>query len=617
MTDNNDPIENFKHATQSTARALSGREDLDVSFSGHVAEMGDNALRLPALPRSLSESDAQFIRGIADTFALRLNYHDDALHKRLQPQDPQAAAVYNALEDARIEAIGTTDYPGVAANIESTLKREAKKQRLDLVKSMDDAPLSEALRFLSRQHFTGRNVPKEAAKTVKVWQDWLTDHLGDNSLQELKKALTDQEAFAKLSHRLIDQMEMPSAPADAPPAPAEDNGESEDEQKAQGTDTQDEDGGEQQTPPPTGTQDMEAGEPGDQNADNVSAHELQDDDSDSGADEENARRNAPQDRSGHGLYTDYKIYTTQFDETVLAKDLCDPEELQKLRKMLDKQLTHLHGLITRLANKLQRKLMAQQTRSWQFDLEEGILDSARLSRVVVNPLFPVSYKQESETKFRDTIVTLLIDNSGSMRGRPITIAAMSTDILARTLERCGVKVEILGFTTRAWKGGSSRERWLSDGKPALPGRLNDLRHIVYKSADNPWRHCRANLGLMLREGLLKENIDGEALLWAYERLAARPEQRKILMVISDGAPVDDSTLSANQGSYLEEHLRRVIHWIENRTPVQLLAIGIGHDVTRYYERAVTLVDAEELGGAITEKLAELFEEKPPVKKRAR
>ena len=263
--------------------------------------------------------------------------------------------------------------------------------------------------------------------------------------------------------------------------------------------------------------------------------------------------------------------------------------------------------------------MAQQTRSWQFDLEEGILDSARLSRVVVNPLFPVSYKQESETNFRDTVVTLLIDNSGSMRGRPITIAAMSTDILARTLERCGVKVEILGFTTRAWKGGSSRERWLSDGKPSQPGRLNDLRHIVYKAADNPWRHCRANLGLMLREGLLKENIDGEALIWAYERLCARPEQRKILMVISDGAPVDDSTLSANQGNYLEEHLRRVIHYIENRTPVQLLAIGIGHDVTRYYQRAVTLVDAEELGGAITEKLAELFDETPigKTKRRAR
>ncbi len=305
---------------------------------------------------------------------------------------------------------------------------------------------------------------------------------------------------------------------------------------------------------------------------------------------------------------EHKIYTTEFDEVVQAGELCDAGELARLRKMLDKQLTQLQGVITRLANRLQRKLMAQQRRSWDFDLEEGLLDSARLSRVVANPTWPLSYKQETETEFRDTVVCLLIDNSGSMRGRPITIAAMSTDILARTLERCGVKVEILGFTTRTWKGGSSREKWLADGKPPEPGRLNDLRHIVYKQADAPWRHSRNNLGLMLREGLLKENIDGEALLWAHGRLMKRPEQRRILMVISDGAPVDDSTLSTNQGNYLEQHLREVIDWIENHTPIELTAIGIGHDVTRYYKRAVTLVDADELGGALTDKLAELFEE---------
>lgn len=618
MTDQHDPVENFKHATQSTARALSGREDLDVSFGGHVAELGENAMRLPALPRTISEADAQFIRGTADSFALRLHYHDEALHKKMQPQDPEAAAVYNALEDVRIEAIGTTDYPGVAANIEATLSREAKKLHLDTVKGMDDAPLAEALRFISRTHFTGRNIPKEAAKTVQVWHEWITDHLGDDALDQLKKAMGNQEEFAKLTHRLIEQMDMAPHPADMPPAPAENDGESDNEQKAEGADNAADDGG-ASAPPPSGMMEDGSAEADGDDEDNIMGHELEDPGDDGAAESDETRRNAPNDSAANALHADYKVYTTQFDETILAKDLCDPEELHKLRKMLDKQLTQLQGVITRLANRLQRKLMAQQTRSWQFDLEEGILDSARLSRVVVNPLFPVSYKQESETKFRDTVVTLLIDNSGSMRGRPITIAAMSTDILARTLERCGVKVEILGFTTRAWKGGSARERWLSDGKPLHPGRLNDLRHIVYKAADNPWRHCRANLGLMLREGLLKENIDGEALLWAYERLAARPEQRKILMVISDGAPVDDSTLSANQGNYLEEHLRRVIHYIENRTPVQLLAIGIGHDVTRYYQRAVTLVDAEELGGAITEKLAELFDEAPArvAKKRVR
>jgi len=406
-------------------------------------------------------------------------------------------------------------------------------------------------------------------------------------------------------------MEMPSTPAEPPPS--SDNSESEDEQKTQGAEKTAESDSTSKSQPPVGmTEEAESGEETERESDMMAGQEMEDNGQLEDADDnEQARRNTPRDSAHSALYGDYKIYTGQFDEVVNAKELCEPEELQKLRKMLDKQLTHLQGVITRLANKLQRKLLAQQTRSWKFDLEEGILDSARLSRAVANPYWPISYKQESETEFRDTVVTLLIDNSGSMRGRPITIAAMSTDILARTLERCGVKVEILGFTTRAWKGGSAREKWLSDGKPHSPGRLNDLRHIIYKPADSPWRHTRSNLGLMLREGLLKENIDGEALLWAYHRLMGRPEQRKILMVISDGAPVDDSTLSANQGNYLEEHLRRVIHFIEGKTPIQLLAIGIGHDVTRYYQRAVTLVDAEELGGAITEKLAELFDEKPP------
>jgi len=321
---------------------------------------------------------------------------------------------------------------------------------------------------------------------------------------------------------------------------------------------------------------------------------------------ETRRPNSPFDDFNEKV--DYHIFTQEFDEEITAEELCDEAELDRLRAFLDKQLAHLQGAVGRLANRLQRRLMAQQNRSWDFDLEEGYLDPARLVRLIIDPMQPLSFKKERDTKFRDTVVSLVIDNSGSMRGRPITVAATCADILARTLERSGVKVEILGFTTKAWKGGQSREQWLASGKPASPGRLNDLRHIIYKSADAPWRRARRNLGLMMREGLLKENIDGEALMWAHNRLIGRPEQRKIMMMISDGAPVDDSTLSVNPGNYLERHLRAVIEQIETRSPVELLAIGIGHDVTRYYRRAVTIVDADELAGAMTEQLAALFED---------
>jgi cobaltochelatase CobT len=331
--------------------------------------------------------------------------------------------------------------------------------------------------------------------------------------------------------------------------------------------------------------------------------------SDDGESDEAAEARRPPAGGADQRGTDYKAFNPRFDEIVAAEDLCEPEELERLRSYLDKQLNNLSSVVARLANRLQRRLMAQQNRAWEFDLEEGMLDPARLVRVVIDPQQPLSFKREKDTDFRDTVVTLLMDNSGSMRGRPITVAATCADILARTLERCGVKVEILGFTTRAWKGGQSRENWLQAGKPANPGRLNDLRHIIYKSADAPWRRARKNLGLMMREGLLKENIDGEALDWAHKRLLGRSEQRRILMMISDGAPVDDSTLSVNPGNYLERHLRAVIEEIETRSPVELIAIGIGHDVTRYYRRAVTIVDAEELGGAMTEKLAELFSDK--------
>jgi cobaltochelatase CobT len=608
MTDSHDPVENFKQATQSTARVLSGCDDVEVAFGGHIAELSGRTIHLPALPKQMEEHLTQYIRGLADAFALRLQYHDPVLYQRLMPADPKARAAYQALEDARVEAVGTENYPGAASNIEAALCQEVRRQKLDLVTDRDDAPLSEALRFLSREAFTGRATPAEAQKLAKVWKPWLKEHLGDEGLARLKGALHDQAAFARLAHQLIDKMEMMSTPAEPLPADSMDN---EDHKKEQGSEKDTDDSSSSESSSPIGMSEDDAGDAEGQDAEISGGFDLEEQgESQEGKDKEAPRRNAPVSAASL-LHGDYRVYTAKFDETVSAKDLCDAEELQKLRKLLDKQLVHLQGVITRLANRLQRKLMAQQTRSWSFDLEEGILDSSRLSRIIANPYYPVTYKQERSAEFRDTVVTLLIDNSGSMRGRPITIAAMSTDILARTLERCGVRVEILGFTTRAWKGGAAREQWLSDGKPPNPGRLNDLRHIIYKDAESPWRHMRANLGLMLREGLLKENIDGEALLWAYNRLMARPEQRKILMVISDGAPVDDSTLSANQGNYLEEHLRRVIDWIETKTEVQLIAIGIGHDVTRYYRRAVTLVDVDELGGVITEKLAELFEEKPP------
>jgi len=618
MTDNHDPVENFKQATESTTRALSGREDVEVVFGGHLAEVNDKTIHLPALPKQMDESLVAYMRGLADSMALKLHYHDAALYQLLMPADPRARAVYQAMEDARIEAIGTENYPGVAANIESALRHDVRQQKLDLVTGMEDAPLGEALRFFMREKFTERRTPKEAQKLLGVWKSWIRDHVDSDDIAYLRESLYDQATFAKFSHHLIKKMEMPGALVEPPP-PSE-LSDAEESKKGQGDEKQSADSDGSQGSPPSGMSEDDMGEKSDQEVDMEGGFDMgEQDGSDDAAETETSRRNTPRD-AAYAPFGNYKIYTPQFDETIKAKDLCDVEELQKLRKLLDKQLVHLHSVITRLANRLQRKLMAQQTRSWEFDLEEGILDSARLSRIVVNPHYPVTYKQETNTHFRDTIVTLLIDNSGSMRGRPITIAAMSTDILARTLERCGVQVEILGFTTRAWKGGAAREKWLADGKPVNPGRLNDLRHIIYKDAESPWRHSRASLGLMLREGLLKENIDGEALLWAYNRLMARPEQRKILMVISDGAPVDDSTLSANQGNYLEEHLRRVIDWIETKTEVQLIAIGIGHDVTRYYRRAVTLVDAEELGGAITEKLAELFDERPPAgkaRKRAR
>jgi cobaltochelatase CobT len=571
--------------------------------------MAGGKARLPEPPRKLTAADAAIVRGHADALALRLACHDNAVHRRLMPGGAQARAVFEAVEQARVEAIGARRMQGVANNLTAMLEDKFHRGKFGEVTDRADAPIEEALAMLVRERLTGEAPPPAARRIVELWRSFIEGRAG-RDLDQLEDMIDDQRKFGRAVHDLLDSLDMGDERSD-------EDDEEESDEKAEGRqDEQGEDGQSSETEESERMSLEQAEASNDDLAD--SATEATDapaadmpDDADIG-DAENAAepwRPRPGGRN-EPRGPDYRPFTTKFDETIAAEDLCEAEELDRLRGYLDKQLAHLQGVVSRLANRLQRRLMAQQNRSWEFDLEEGLLDPARLSRIIMDPMHPLSFKREKDTNFRDTVVTLLLDNSGSMRGRPITVAATCADILARTLERCGVKVEILGFTTRAWKGGQSREAWLAANKPPNPGRLNDLRHIIYKSADAPWRRARRNLGLMMREGLLKENIDGEALDWAHRRVLARIEQRRILMMISDGAPVDDSTLSVNSGNYLERHLRWVIEDIEQRSPVELIAIGIGHDVTRYYRRAVTIVDAEELGGAMIEKLAELFDEEP-------
>ncbi len=601
------PTEPFKRAVSGALRALARKPDLEVTYAAERPGLMGGKARLPEPPRKLSKAEAAIVRGHADSMALRLACHDAAMHRRLQPAGQQARAVFEAVEQARVEAIGARRMDGVAQNLTAMLDDRFHRAKFDTITERADAPIEEALALMVRERLTGRAPPKSAKKLVDLWRSLIEERAGED-LDRLENLIEDQRQFGDVVHELLESLEMG-------------------EDRSSDQEDEDEEGEEDQRKQESG-EDGDAADADDQQSTSmedsqVSSEDMPDsaaeavdaptadmaDDTDMGDAETPGEPQRPrQFGANEPRGPDYRAFTPKFDETIAAEDLCEPEELDRLRGYLDKQLSNLQGVVARLANRLQRRLMAQQNRSWEFDLEEGQLDPARLSRIVTDPFHPLSFKAEKDTQFRDTVVTLLLDNSGSMRGRPITVAATCADILARTLERCGVKVEILGFTTRAWKGGQSREHWLGAGKPANPGRLNDLRHIIYKSADAPWRRARKNLGLMMREGLLKENIDGEALDWAHKRLLGRPEQRKILMMISDGAPVDDSTLSVNPGNYLERHLRWVIEEIETRSPVELIAIGIGHDVTRYYRRAVTIVDAEELGGAMTEKLAELFEE---------
>ncbi|ESY81654.1 cobalt chelatase [Mesorhizobium sp. LNHC221B00] len=597
----------FKRAVTVCMRAIAGDKEMEVGFAKDRPALAGSRARLPELPKKASKTDIAITRGLGDSMALKRACHDQRIHTKLAPEGKAARAIYDAVEQARVEAIGSRAMQGVADNIGSMLEDKYAKANLIDVKDKADAPIEEALALMVREKLTGRSIPKSGERLVELWRPWVEEK-AKADLEGLSAKLDDQQAFARVVREMLASMEMAEELGDDQETEdSEDNDDNQPQGEEQSEEGGEEDSGSEQSQ----SEDAEASADDEQSseteASDATADDLSDDDDADAETPGEARRN---DNPFTNLpkEIDYKVFTTAFDETVGAEELCEEEELDRLRAFLDKQLANLSGVVGRLANRLQRRLMAQQNRSWDFDLEEGYLDPARLVRVVIDPMQPLSFKQERDTKFRDTVVTLVLDNSGSMRGRPITVAATCADILARTLERCGVSVEILGFTTRAWKGGQAREKWLKDGKPPNPGRLNDLRHIIYKSADHPWRRARRNLGLMMREGLLKENIDGEALLWAHNRLIARPEQRKILMMISDGAPVDDSTLSVNPGNYLERHLRAVIELIETRSPVELLAIGIGHDVTRYYRRAVTIVDAEELAGAMTEQLASLFAE---------
>lgn len=604
--------EAFKRALIQTTRALSAQREAEVAFGGDHALVQGKTARIPLPARNIDPETARVARGEGDAAALRLAHHDALEHSRLAPKGAEARAVFAALENARCEAIGARALKGVGDNLAAALNKTIADKGYDRGGPKDAASLADAAALLLRERLTGRAAPPSAASIMEAWREDMEARAGA-SLDALAKTqdLDDQEAFARLAYAFIRDLDLDDADQGEDKSEDESEGEEDDQSEDGPEDAEDDADNEDETP-----EDAGGGESAEGEAD-LSEQELDSslEEDDSAAD--NARISSLRARFEGDTGAPYKAYTTEFDEIADAADLCDAEELQRLRRTLDRQLENLHAVVARLANKLQRKLMAQQNRSWAFDLDEGVLDAARLARIVADPMQPLSYKMEKEQDFRDTVVTLLIDNSGSMRGRPITIAAICADILARTLERCGVKVEILGFTTRAWKGGAAREKWVEAGRPAKPGRLNDLRHVIYKSADAPWRRARTSLGLMMKEGLLKENIDGEALMWAHGRLLGRPEARRILMVISDGAPVDDTTSSANGGAYLERHLREVIHFVENRSPVELLAIGIGHDVTRYYRRALTIVDVDQLGGAIIDKLAELFDEDAPAQRKGR
>ena len=614
MTKTSDnPADPFKKALAEATKTMADDPDLTVTYSVDPPGMTADAMRLPQVSRRMTREEVLVARGTADALALRRRHHDAAVAARYQPAGQMARDLYEAMETARCEAVGARAMPGTLGNIDAKIAQEAERKGYGQIRAAQDAPLAQAAGYLVRHLATGRPMPGGAGNVMELWRPFLEQQAG-GTLEQVNEVLADQAAFARLARQFIKDLGYGDQLGDDPDLNDEEEGEGDETEEQPDTSEGQEESESEET-------DADPDQSQEDQQDTTESKVMMDEaaDMEEGEEAELPESDAPLEPPPPAPHSDadpnYSVYTTDFDEEIKAEDLAEPVELERLRAYLDQQLEPLKGAVSRLANKLQRRLQAQQNRSWEFDLEEGILDAGRLARVVANPTTPLSFKIEKDTEFRDTCVTLLLDNSGSMRGRPISIAAICADVLARTLERCQVKVEILGFTTRAWKGGQSRERWLAQGRPPQPGRLNDLRHIIYKGADAPWRRVRSNLGLMMKEGLLKENIDGEALEWAHRRMIHRPEQRKILMVISDGAPVDDSTLSVNPANYLEKHLRDVIAMVERRKAVELIAIGIGHDVTRYYQRAVTITDVEQLAGAMTEQLASLFDSDPRARAR--
>ena len=597
-----DFLEEIKKAISSTVKAIAENKDLEVVFEDNQIP-SDNKIVLPKIENKDDISSLPELRGSADNQALMHKYHDKDLFNKLAPTGSKNKEIYKTLENTRIQMIGGGLMRGVKSNLYALYEKKCNENDLENISDQSDLDIESGIDLFFRSQVNSDLVPKNASKAVSLWTKWLQKKIG-NSTDELIKNIHDQKLFAENVNKIITELNYYDQSENSEENKDEENNNnieelenneiSEMENQTSFSDSENTESQEE-----VGFEDSEV------SIDQENTEEMND------FDEGNTENTTPQyrhDSSNEQILNDYLIYSEEFDEIITASHVCEEEELNRLRNYLDQQLKSFQTIISRLANRLQRKLLAKQNRSWDFDLEEGLLDTSRLTRIIMDPYYSLSFKKEKDTEFKDTVVSLLIDNSGSMRGRPITVAAMSADILARTLERCGVKVEILGFTTKAWKGGKSRESWMQNHKPPSPGRLNDLRHIIYKAADEPWRRAKKNLGLMMREGLLKENIDGEALLWAHKRLQNRYESRKILMVISDGAPVDDSTLSVNSGNYLEKHLRGVIDWIETKSNVQLLAVGIGHDVTRYYNRAVTIIDAEQLADVMTEQLVDLFEE---------
>ena len=595
----NEPI---KKALSETTRAISKKNDLTINFENEATKINQNTIQLSRISNDNSRNDIIFARGEADSKALYIRYHDESIDQKYAPKGDIALNLFNEMEKARCEAIGGSIYPGAAKNIENKIEKESKKF-FEKSEPNQKFPLQDSLRLLIKKKTLHYKLSKNSQKGLDMWEDFILNESKSN-FSKILSSIDNQEEFAKLSRNIIKDLGYGDQLGEEPEYDDNADNDNQNDESNESENSDENENDEQQLPDEVEELVSDSSTTDDLSVEEeINEVEPQEDTNE----EQNNRKKT------NSFFSEadpnYKVFNNIYDEEILAENLAAEEELAKLRIYLEQQLDQVKGAVSRLANKLQRRLQAQQNRTWKFDLEEGFLDASRLARIITNPTTPLTYKQESEIEFKDTIVTLLIDNSGSMRGRPISIAAICAEIIASTLERCQVKCEILGFTTKAWKGGKSREDWLSKDRPNNPGRLNDLRHVIYKQADVPLRRARLNLGLMMKEGLLKENIDGEALEWANKRLIKRSESRKILMVISDGAPVDDSTLSVNPSNYLENHLKNVISMIEKRGLLELIAIGIGHDVTRYYRNAITITDIEQLAGAMTEQLARLFDKK--------